>query len=194
MRMTEANGEAWYAAYTKHQHEKSAQHILALKGFEVLLPLYRATHRWKDRNKEVQLPVFPCYLFLRANLERKTDILRTPGVFGLVESAGQATEVPDTDMDMVRRIASGAVKVEPHAYLKNGDYVRVTRGPLADVEGILVRVKNQYRVVLAVEMLQKAVAIEVDLSVVERVKRVESLAQQGMENQAKSWRNSALAS
>jgi transcription antitermination factor NusG len=160
---------AWYAVYTKHQHEKSATELLARKGFEVLLPLYRATHQWKDRVKNVLLPVFPCYLFLRANLERKLDILRTPGVFWLVENGGHACPVPESDIEAVRRIAQSPGQVKPHSYLKSGDRVRVRVGPLAGVQGILVRVKNGYRVVLSVDVLQKAVAVEVDISVVEPV-------------------------
>ncbi|GAC1700358.1 MAG: UpxY family transcription antiterminator [Candidatus Acidiferrum sp.] len=165
----ELEQSAWYAVYTKHQHEKSATELLSKKGFEVFLPLYSARHQWKDRAKNVLLPVFPCYLFLRTNLHRKLDILRTPGVFWLVENGGHACPVPDSDIEAVRRIVQSPREVKPHPFLKSGDRVRVLVGPLAGVEGILTRFKNGYRVVLSVDLLQKAVAVEVDISIVKPV-------------------------
>jgi transcription antitermination factor NusG len=159
----------WYAVYTKHQHEKSACDVLSRQGFEVFLPLYAAAHRWKDRTKTVLLPVFPCYLFLRANLERKVDILKTPGVFWLVESGGRACEVPESDINGIRRIVQSSARAEPHPLLKSGEYVRVSRGPLAGLRGILTRMKSNLRLVLSVDLLQKAIAVEVDLSMVELV-------------------------
>jgi transcription antitermination factor NusG len=159
----------WYALYTKHQHEKAARDYLARKGFEVLLPLYRATHRWKDRKKILHLPVFPCYLFIRGDLDRKVEILKTPGVFWFVESGGRACEIPDSDVDGVRKIVESSAHVEPHRFLKSGEYVRISRGPLAGVQGILTRVKNNIRVVLSVHALLRGIAVEVDLSMVEPV-------------------------
>jgi transcription antitermination factor NusG len=163
-------GEGWYAVYTKHQHEKSATNLLARKGFNVLLPLYRAAHRWKDRVQIVALPIFPCYLFLHTSLQRKLEILQTPGVFWLVGHGGHASLVPDRDIESIRTITQGGAHAEPHPYLKSGDLVRVLAGPMAGVEGILTRVKNRYRVVLSVDLLQKAVAVEVDVSSVERLR------------------------
>lgn len=161
----------WYAVYAKHQHEKRASELLARKGFEVFLPLYRTEHRWKDRTKVVSLPLFPSYLFLRTDLVRKIEILRTPGVFWLIENGGHACPVPETDIEAVRRITQSSANIQPHPYLRCGDFVRVREGALAGIEGILTRVKNRYRVVLSVDLLQKAIAVEVDLSVVERVNR-----------------------
>ena len=161
--------EVWYAVYTKHQHEKSATSFLTRKGFEVLLPLYRARRRWKDRMQLVALPVFPCYLFLRTRLERKLEIVQTPGVFWLVGNGGHASVVPDAEIESIRKITQSSAYFEPHPYLKSGDWVRVLAGALTGIEGILTRVKNRYRVVLSVELLQKAVAVEVDISAVERL-------------------------
>jgi transcription antitermination factor NusG len=159
----------WYAAYTKHQHEKRVAESFTNKGFEVFFPVYVAAHRWKDRTQMVTLPLFPSYVFLRTDLERKLEILRTPGVFGLVGHAGRATSISDRDLDTVRRVTADRTRVAPHPYLKCGDRVRVCVGPLAGAEGILIKVKNRYRVVVSVELLQKAVAVEVDLSALERL-------------------------
>jgi transcription antitermination factor NusG len=167
---------SWYAVYTKHQHERVASDLLARKGFEVFLPLYRATHRWKDRNKVISLPVFPCYLFLRTLLDRKVEILRTPGVFWLVESAGHACPIPEHEIEAIRKAIRSSADLEPHPYLKCGDLVRVRGGVLSGIEGSLVQMKSRYRVVLSVHLLQRSVAVEVDLSMVERINPSSSVA------------------
>lgn len=179
MRTSEGEGEAqqswpWYAVYTKHQHEKAACELLSGKGFEVFLPLYRAEHRWKDRIKVVSLPVFPSYLFVRTDFERKPEVLQTPGVFWLVESGGRPCEVPNSEIEAVRKITQSPTKAEPHPYLKCGDYVRVRKGALAGVAGVLVRVKNRYRVVVSLDLLHKAIAAEVDYSMVEPIHQGEA--------------------
>jgi transcription antitermination factor NusG len=159
----------WYAIYTRHQHEKSVAHILSTKGFEIFLPLYTAAHRWKDRNKELLLPLFPCYVFLRSGLERRWQILATPGVQALVGASGQPSSIPQTEIDAVRQVVQRSRQVEPYPFLKCGDWVRIKCGPLAGIEGILVRMKNLFRLVLSVSMLQKSVSVEVDSTIVERV-------------------------
>jgi transcription antitermination factor NusG len=160
-------GSAWYALYTKFQHEKKAADFLAKKDFEVLLPLYQAVHQWKDRKKQVLLPVFPCYVFVRTELSRKLELLRTPGVFSIVSSAGRASAVPDNDVDFVQRISSVPDSIAPHPYLAGGEFVRVRVGPFAGLMGIVARVKNQFRVVMSVEFLKKSVAVELDAASVE---------------------------
>lgn len=164
----EASSElGWYALYVRHQHEKSAAELLSRKGFEVLLPLHRAAHRWKDRIQIVSLPVFPSYVFLRANLERKLEVLRTPGVCWLVGNGGRASRVPESEIDSIRKVTQNSGRIEPHPFLKSGERILVSSGPLAGVEGILNRVKNQFRVVVCVELLQKAVAVEVDATMIQ---------------------------
>jgi transcription antitermination factor NusG len=158
---------AWYAIYAKHQHEKKAADLLARKGFEILLPTYRSVRRWSDRSKSVSLPLFPCYLFVRTELSRKIDILRTSGVFWLVESGGCACPIPECDIEAINRIIDSRAHIAPHSYLKNGQRVRVRNGSLEGVVGILTRFKNQHRVVITVEPLQRAFAVEIDLAAVE---------------------------
>jgi transcription antitermination factor NusG len=159
--------QAWYAVYTKFHHEKSAAGMLVDKSFDVFLPIYRVVHRWKDRNQSLILPLFPCYFFIQTQLERRLDILRTAGVRWLVAQAGRACPVPDEEIDAVRRICASSSSVRPHALLKQGDLVRIKMGALAGMEGILIRTKNQYRVVITVQLLQKSVSVEVELSNVE---------------------------
>ena len=160
---------AWHALYTRHQHEKAIAHALSNKGFEVFLPLYSATHPWKDRNKQLLLPLFPCYVFLRGGLERRLDFMTTPGIHMLITSGGRPAVVPDEEIYAVRQLVEKAERVDPHPFLRSGDRVRVKSGPLIGVEGILVRKKNLFRLVVSVEILGKSAAAEVDASMVERI-------------------------
>lgn len=168
-----AAGPRWFAIHTRHQHEKVAAHTLACKGFEVFLPLYTAVRQWSDRAMEVSLPLFPGYLFLHAGPDRKLSVLATPGVHSLVAFAGVPAVIPDGEIEAVRQAIATGMRVSPHPFLKSGDWVRVKCGPLEGMEGILVRAKNQFRLVLSVELVGKSVAVEVDAWAVERVPRLE---------------------
>jgi len=158
----------WYAIYTRHQHEKAIAAILASKGFQTLLPVYQAARRWKDRTKQLSLPLFPCYVFLQGELVRRLDVLMTPGVHSFVTIAGHPAVIPPEEINAVRRVVESGWQVEPHPFLKSGDWVRVIGGPLEGIEGVLTRKKNRTRLVLSVELLEKSAAVEVDVCMVER--------------------------
>src|ERR1700757_699452 len=151
------SSEAWYALYTRHQNKKHAAQILSQKGFETFLPLYSATRSWNDRKKNLWLPLFPCYLFVHTDLDRSTEALKTSGVFAFVSSAGRPAMISEAEMDAVRQVVVQS-RAEPHPFLRMGDRVRVKVGSLAGIEGILVRRKNQFRLVISIELLSKSVA------------------------------------
>jgi transcription antitermination factor NusG len=159
----------WYAIYTRHQHEKMVAQILTSKGFNTFLPLYATTHKWKDRTKALSLPLFPCYVFLKGDIERRLQIVTTPGIFGLVSSGGQPAAIPNVQIEAIQRVIESGTHVEAHPFLKCGNRVRVKCGPLAGIEGILVRKKSVSRLVLTVEILGTAAAIEVSAFQVEAV-------------------------
>jgi transcription antitermination factor NusG len=161
--------DSWYALYTKHQHEKAVARNLICKGFEIFLPLYAAARNWKDRVKLLSLPLFPCYVFLRGDLGRRLDIITTPGIHALVSNGGQPAAIPAAELDGIRQAVVSGARVQPHPFLKCGDWIRVRCGPLAGMRGILVRKKNVYRLVLSIEMLGKAAAVEIDAVLVERL-------------------------
>ena len=163
----------WYAIYTRHQHEKSVAQILTAKGFETFLPLHSSAHHWKDRTKILSLPLFPCYVFLNGDLEHgRLQIVTTPGVHGVVSSGGQPAPIPIIEIEGIQRVVESGARIEPHPYIKCGNWMRVKYGPLTGIEGILVRKKNMYRLVLSVKMLGKAVSVEVDAYQTEPVKAV----------------------
>ena len=162
----------WCAVYTRHQHEKTIAEILKAKGLEVFLPLYESTRRWKDRQKVLSLPLFPCYVFVRGAQERRLQVLTTPGVHMMISRGEKVATIPEEEIEAIRRTIDGQLSVEPHPFLRCGERVRVIRGSLEGVEGILTRKKNLYRLVLSVDMLAQAVSVEIDaLDVVPVVQR-----------------------
>jgi transcription antitermination factor NusG len=152
----------WWAIYTRHQHEKAVEEMLLAKGFEVFLPLYESTRRWKDRRKLLSLPLFPCYVFVRGGDDRRLQVLTTPGVHMILSIGERVATIPEDEIQAIRRTIEGPFRVEPHPFLKCGERVRVVRGSLEGVEGVLIRKKNLYRLVLSVEMLAQSVAVEID--------------------------------
>jgi transcription antitermination factor NusG len=168
----QAENLAWCAVYTRHQHEKTVSEMLESKGFEVFLPLYDSTRKWKDRRKVLSLPLFPCYVFVRGAIERRLPVISTPGVHMIISHGERVATVPEAEIDSIRRTVQGHFRVEPHPFLRCGERVRVIRGSLEGVEGVLTRKKNLYRLVLSVEMLAQSVAVEIDaLDVVPVVER-----------------------
>ena len=161
------DSSAWWALYTRHQHEKVVAEMLTAKGFDVFLPLYESTRRWKDRRKILSLPLFPCYLFVRGGLDRRLQVVTTPGVHMILYRGERVAIIPQVEIEAIQRAVDGPFRVEPHPFLKCGSRVRVVRGPLEGVEGILVRKKNLCRLVLSVDMLAQAVAVEVHAADVE---------------------------
>lgn len=161
------NPSPWWAIYTRHQHEKVVAQVLTAKGFEVFLPLYDSVRRWKDRNKTLSLPLFPCYVFLRGGLNRRLQVLTTPGVHTILYNGERIAVIPKDEIEGIRKAVSSPFRVEPHPFLRCGDTVRVMRGSLEGVEGVLVRKKSLYRLVLSVEMLAQSVAVEIDATDVE---------------------------
>ncbi len=162
----------WWAVYTRHQHEKTIAEMLSTKGFEVFLPLYESMHRWKDRKKMISLPLFPCYVFVRGKMDRKLQIVTTPGVHMILHRGDSIATVPDSEIEAIQRAVQGALRVEPHPFLSCGTRVRAVRGALEGVEGILIRKKNVYRLVLSVEMLAQSVCVEIDAWDIEPVSPV----------------------
>jgi transcription antitermination factor NusG len=143
--------------------------MLSNKGFDVFLPLYDSVRRWKDRKKTLSLPLFPCYVFVKGETVRKLQVVSTPGVHMILYHGEQVAMIPDTEVQAIRAAVEGHFRVEPHPFLKCGDRVRVIRGSLDGVSGILTRKKNSLRLVLSVEMLAQSVSVEVNAFDVEPI-------------------------
>jgi transcription antitermination factor NusG len=160
---------SWFALYTRHQHEKTVASALSYRGVEVFVPLYTSVRRWKDRNKKLQLPLFPGYVFMQNPENRWQPILATPGVHSVVGFGGRPAEIPVSEIEAVRRVVGSSLQAEPHPFLKCGDHIRLTAGPLQGLEGLLLKKKSLWKLLVSVDMLQRSVAVEIDASMVERV-------------------------
>jgi transcription antitermination factor NusG len=139
-------------------------------GHEVFLPVYKSLRHWKDRNKEIFVPLFPSYVFLRGSAAHRPPTPPTSGVHGFVEFGGKACVVSESEIEAIRRVINEGFAVEPHPFLNCGDWVRVTSGPLAGIEGILTRKRDLFRLVLSISLLGRSVSVEVVSCAVERVR------------------------
>lgn len=157
----------WFAACTRSRHEKMVAEQLRGKGVEFFLPLGRTVRRWQSRTAEVDLPLFPGYIFVHVPLRERLRVLTVPGVAYLVASAGQPLPVPQEQLLTLRERLAAGVLAEPHPYLAVGSRVRVRRGPLADLEGVLLRKHGQSRLIVSVDMIQRSVALHVEACDVE---------------------------
>ena len=154
----------WYAAYTRAQHEKHVAAELGMREVEHFLPPYSSMRRWKDRRVQLQLPLFPGYVFVRLALRERLRVLQIPSVVRLVGFSGQPTALPDTEMEIMRSGLSQSLRAEPHPFLTVGRRVRITGGPFAGLEGVLRRKKSGMRVVVSLGLIQRSVAVDVDVA------------------------------
>ena len=159
----------WYAVHTCANHEKRVRQQLDLRLVETYLPVYESVRHWKDRRVHRELPLFPGYLFVRLPLCDRLRVLQTPSVVRIVEFGGQAAALPDQEIETLRRGLTRELGVEPYPYLKVGRRVRVKTGPLRGLEGILVRKKNRSRFVICVDLIMRAVAVEIDVAELEPI-------------------------
>jgi len=157
----------WYAAYTSANHEKRIAEQLKIQQVEYFLPLYPSVRQWKDRRVTLQLPLFPGYVFVRMALRDRLGVQRIAGVAWLVGFNGKPAQLPESEMDNLRASLGRGIKAQPHPLLTIGQTIRVKRGPLAGLQGILVRRKNQMRLVVSVQLIQRAMSVEIDESQVE---------------------------
>ena len=159
----------WYAAYTCAQHEKRVAEQFTQRALENFLPRYASVRRWKDRRVRLELPLFPGYVFVRLALRERLRVLETPSVVRLVGFNGRPAALPDKEIEALQACAAAQINAEPHAYLTAGRRVRIKCGPLAELEGVLVRRKNGLRVVVSLDLIARSAAVEVDAADIERI-------------------------
>jgi transcription antitermination factor NusG len=159
----------WFAAYTTPRHEKHVAEMLAERNIESFLPLYRTVRQWKKSSPvTLEMPLFPCYLFVHIRRAARGTVLGLPGVVSIVGSAKEPWPLPELEIEALQ-LGVQTGKVEPHPYLNVGDKVRIKAGSMAGVEGILVRRRNQMRFVLTLDAIMRSVSVEVDADDLEAV-------------------------
>jgi transcription antitermination factor NusG len=159
----------WYVAYTNPRHEKRVAGQMDRNCIECFLPVYRSVRRWKDRRKQLELPLFPGYVFVHVALRDRLQVLQLPGVVQFVSFHGKPAPIPILEIESLRNGLAQKVRAEPHPYLRVGRQVRVHSGPMAGLEGVLVRRKDKFRVVLSIHLIQRSIAVEVDEAEIELV-------------------------
>ncbi len=168
--ITEAYREKrWYAAYTSANHEKRVAEQLVVRDVEHFLPVYDSVRRWKDRRVKLQMPLFPGYVFVCMALRDRLQVQQVPGVAHLVGFDGSPAAIPDQEIDALRASLESGVRAEPHPYLTVGRRVRLRSGPLAGMQGILLRRKGNFRVVISIELIQRSLVVHLDAVDVEAV-------------------------
>ena len=152
----------WYATYTHARHEKKIAQQLAERGIEHFLPVYRSVRRWKDRRKELDLVLFPGYVFVHLSLTERLRVLQLPGVVKFVSFNAQPAPLPAAEIEALRNGLAQGVRAEHHPYLTVGRRVKVTHGPMSGAEGILLRAKNNCRIVISIDAITRSIAVEIN--------------------------------
>ena len=155
---------SWFALKTRSRYEHFVATMLRGKGYELFLPVYISQRRWSDRMKNLELPLFPGYLFCRLDPMDRLQVIVTPGVVQIVGSGKNPIPVADAEIEALQTAVKSGLPREPWPFVHIGQRVRVEGGPLCGLEGILTGFKGQHRLVLSVTLLQRSVALQVEQS------------------------------
>jgi transcription antitermination factor NusG len=159
----------WFAAYTMSRHEKRIASHCDRIGIEQFLPLYTSQRSWKNRTTvDLQMPLFPNYIFVRLLPQDHGPFMRLPGLLSIVGNATGPVVIPDSDMELLRRIIT-CKTIEPHPFMTKGDKVRVMTGPLAGVIGVVLKKGNGLRFIVTLDMIGKSVSLQIDGSALELI-------------------------
>jgi transcription antitermination factor NusG len=161
----------WYALHTRARHEKAVEKRLREQGMETFLPTAQEVHRWSDRKKRVEVPLFNCYVFLRCawNAENRTRVYQVDSVHGFVGVRGVGQPIPDDQIEGIRAVLSQAQPWRSHPFLKEGQRVRVRGGALDGVEGVFLSENGDHSLVISVDAIQRSMAVRIDGYAVEPI-------------------------
>ena len=160
--MSESNGNArWYALRTRSRHEKLVRDRLHGQGIEELLPTVKRLSQWKDRKKEVEVPLFSGYCFARLAWEDRLAVQKISGVVDIVGGGDRPEPIPDEEIESLKTLMASTLRYDASPYLREGMMVEVTKGPLKGARGLLVRKGKRHRLIIAVHLIQQAAAVEI---------------------------------
>ena len=154
----------WYAVHTRARHEKAVAHRLRELGLNSFLPLVRETHRWSDRKKTVELPLFSCYVFVQMlpGSKDRLQVSTTDGVLQVVGTRGQGIAIPDEQIEAVRLVLSEQLPWSEHPFLKIGQRVRIRGGAMDGVEGLLLARNGDRTLIISVDVIQRSLAVRIE--------------------------------
>jgi transcription antitermination factor NusG len=154
----------WFAIRVKTTHEKRVTSLLQYQEYECFLPLYTTRRRWSDRIKRVELPLFPGYVFSRFPALERAPILKTPSVIAIVGIGSTPTPIDDQEIAAIQQVVASGFGLSPHPFLQIGQHVRINSGSLNGLEGIIADVRKRDLLIVSVTMLQRSVAVEIDIA------------------------------
>jgi transcriptional antiterminator NusG len=166
----------WFALRVRSGCEKIVENAARNKGFEVCLPLYRCRHRWSDRVKTLELPLFPGYIFCNLNPEYRLPLLTIPAALYLVGVGKTPVPIDDGEISAIRAATESILPTEPWPFLEAGQRVVLEDGPLAGLEGLLIDNRKQQRLVVSVSLLMRSVAVEIEREWVRPLNRTGSVS------------------
>ncbi len=158
----------WFALWTRSRHEKVVYDQLTRKDIEAFLPLVPKWSRWKDRTKKIDWPLFPGYCFARFDPLTRLRVLTCQGVVSIVSFDGEPAAIPDVQIESIRTLVQSELQFDPCPLIHEGDIVELTHGPLKGVVGRLIRKGPRTRLVVSIEIINRAVSVEVDAADVRR--------------------------
>jgi transcription antitermination factor NusG len=155
---------SWFALVVRSRWERSAASSLATRGCESLLPVFKQRHRWSDRWKELEQPLFPGYIFCRFDPDNRLPVLTTPGVLSIVGKGKIPIPIEPDEIAALELLVRSGLPARPWPYLEAGQAVEVNQGPLRGMRGIVLQLKSETKLVLSVTLLQRSVAVEMSRS------------------------------
>ena len=152
----------WYALRTKSRHEKLVRDRLISQGMEPLLPTLKRISQWRDRKKEIEVPLFSCYCFVRVSELEWKQIRMVTGVLDIVGSGDHPEPIPNEEIYAIKKIMTNVLPYDTYPYLREGVQIEVVRGPLQGIKGTLFRKEKMFRLIIGIHLIQQAVIAEVD--------------------------------
>jgi transcription antitermination factor NusG len=160
------NLEKWFAIYVRPHFERAVEECLRGKGYDAFSPFYKTTRKRSGRTKILDSPLFPGYVFCYFNPHQRLPVLTTPGIVNVLGSGNVPEPVNLSEIRSLRTVADSGRHVQPWPFLKEGHKIRIEAGPLSGTEGTLLRLKNEFKLVVSITLLQRAMAVEIDQELV----------------------------
>jgi transcription antitermination factor NusG len=159
-----AEESRWYALHTRARHEKAVERRLRDQGMEMFLPASVQTHRWSDRTKKVEVPLFSCYVFVRCTLSAadRTRVYQVEGVHGFVGTRGSTLPIPDEQIESIRKVLTQTAPWRSYPFLKVGQRVRIRGGAMDGVEGVFLSENGDHSLIISVDAIQRSMAVRID--------------------------------
>jgi transcription antitermination factor NusG len=157
----------WYTAYTLPKFEKKVSAELSKRNIEAYLPLQKVVRQWSDRVKKIEVPLFPNYIFIKTTELNRREAISVRGICKFVSFDGRPAVIADEDISAIKKLSNENPEVE--ANLIEGSNVRIMRGPLAGLTGVLYSKKGKNRFGLRIETIKQTLSLEVPVSFLEEI-------------------------